>query len=149
MKVITKYVSNDNIEFLNENDCVEHERNMEIVEYIMMKLPLIPDSCNFSNGHGYIQHNESDLLNVRNEFLEFFKRYSDHKWIQQTIDGGFESHSSWAGRIIGECGYHSISKHWYRFGCIDSQFREWGQPYYAMDGNTPTGGDFVQLNEVK
>lgn len=147
MKTITKYIANDNVEFLNENNCINHERNIEIADYIMTKLPSKPDTCDFSNGHGYIQHNATTLLQVRNEFLEFFKRYSDHELIQNTIDKGFESHSSWAGRVIDDYGYHSISKHWYRFRCIDSDLREWGQPYYCYSENTPSGDDFVQLNK--
>ena len=144
MKVITKYVANDNVEFLNELDCIRHEHNILAVEKIMSQLPEKPDSCDFSNGHGYIQHNEIDLLNVRNEFLEFLNKNKPG-----TNKKDFNYYFLMMGSINSVLKYKSIGNHVYRFQCIDGQFREWGQPYYAMDGNTPTDGDFVQLNEVK
>jgi hypothetical protein len=131
MKTITKYIADDGMEFINATDCAEHEHNLGLALGIMSLLPKRPESCDFSNGNGYIQHDKDRLLSVRNDFLEFCKRYSDHKWIQETIDKGFDAHPSWAGRILSECLPRSIYKHWHRLSCIDNQFREWGQPYYA------------------
>ena len=143
MKVITKYQAFDGVEFLDSGKCEAHESNCTISDGIFSLLPATPDSCDFTNGGGYIQHVESDLLKVRNKFLEFVKRYSDHKWIQETIDNGFDVHPSYAGRIIDECTPQSISKLWYRFMCIDSNFREWGQPYYATN---PEKAECKKLN---
>ncbi len=144
MEIITKYKAHDGREFLDSDECAVHEQNCTIALGIANKLPGKPSGCDFSNGSGYIQHTRDNVLNVRNEFLEFVKRYTkDISIIQQTIDKGFDAHSSWAGRIIDECTPNSISKHWYRFMCIDAQFREWGQPYYA---DNPDKAEQVQLN---
>lgn len=133
MQTITKYKAVDGLEFLDAGECELHETNLELAQAIMKALPEKPDSCDFSNGCGYLQHDKNTLLKTRNRFLEFAKRYSDHKWIQESIDKGFEVDAGWAGRIIGECAPNSIYKHWCRFGCIDKYFREWGQPYYALN----------------
>ena len=144
MKLITKYKAFDNSEFMDEGRCIEHESNCKQADLIISKLPEKPGSCDFSNGDGYIQHDYNTILNVRNKFLEFCKRYSDHKWIQETIDKGFDVDPSWAGRIIGECAPSYISRMWYRFSCIDNNQREWGQPYYA---NNPDQAKPIRLNQ--
>lgn len=133
MEMITKYKAFDGTEYLEESKCADHESNCKIADLIMINLPLKPDGFDFSNGSGYIQHDYNNLLNVRNEFLEFCKRYTDHRWIQETIDGVFDVDPSWAGRMIGECAPNYIYKMWYRFACIDKQQKEWGQPYFATN----------------
>lgn len=135
MEAITKYKAFDGLEFNDADACAEHEANCKEADQIMSQLPAHPDTCAFSNGGGYLQHDKDLLLKVRNQFCEFAKRYTDHKWIQQTIDKGFEAHASWVDRLIGETAPRSISKHWYRFMCIDSEFREWGQPYFTKNPN--------------
>jgi hypothetical protein len=143
MEIVTKYKAFDGSEFTSEAACIQHEQNCNIAEKIMQGIPKEPDGCYFANGSGYIQHDKSKLLQTRNEFIEFCKRYSSHKWLQETIDKGWDAHSSWAGRILDECAPRSINKQWYRFSCIDSNFREWGQPYYA---NNPDQAKQVRLN---
>lgn len=142
MKTISKYVSNDGVEFLDPEKCTEHEYNFQAAAVIMSKLPERPDTCAFSNGGGFIQHDKESLLDIRNEYLEFCKIYTDHKWIQQTIDKGFDADASWAGRILDDQD-RFVSRHWYRFMCIDKSHREWGQPFYATHTD---GAEHVQLN---
>jgi len=145
MKEIAKYKSEDGEEFIIKRECLQHEANCQEIYSIMQQLPerFTDNDCSYANGMGYIQHERENILKVRNQVLEFFKRYTDHKWIQETIDKGFEADSSWAGRVIEEVAPRTIYKHWYRFGCIDSDIREWGQPYYA--NNTPKGENFFEI----
>ena len=131
MQIITKYKANDGREFTDDKKCVIHELNCECAERIMSELPSTPNSCEFKNGSGYVQHDSQELLNTRNAFLGFVMRYSDHKWIRESIEKGFDADPSWAGKIISECAPNIIYKHWARFMCIDKKFREWGQPYYS------------------
>lgn len=97
---------------------------------IINRLGSKPESCDFSNGCGYIQHKKETFLSVRNDLLELAKFYIDHKWIQEAIDRQ-TVHSSYAHRLIGELSNISLNKAWYRIHCTDSRYREWGQPYYA------------------
>ncbi len=90
MEIITKYKAFDGTEYMNEIECVEHESSCKLADLIISKLPRAIDGCDFSNGDGYIQHDYSVILSVRNEFLEFCKRYTTMHWIQETIDGGFD-----------------------------------------------------------
>lgn len=143
MKIIQKYVADDEREFTSQNECAEHEQNIELANKIMANLDKSPDSCDFKNGGGYVQHDSADLLLVRTEFLKFCQRYTDHKWIQDTIDRGYDVHPSYAGRILSECLPDYIYKHWHRFMCIDHSAREWGQPYFA---NNPDDAQHFKLN---
>ncbi len=143
METITKYKADDGREFLDAGECRTHEENCSLAENIMSEMCPRPGGTDFANGSGYIQHEPSKVLEVRAKFLEFCKRYTTHKWIQESIDKGFEAHASWAARIIGEAAPDTIYKHWHRFSCIDSSGREWGQPFYA---DHPEKAESNQLN---
>lgn len=144
METITKYKTDDGREFLDCESCVEHEANCKEAAFIIGELPERPSNngCDFENGGGYIQHDEEIFMSVKAAFLEFSKRYTDHKWIQSAIDKP-ETHSSWPARILSEAMPSSIYRHWHRFECTDKDFCEWGQPYYATHQNEAKQ---IQLN---
>lgn len=56
-----------------------------------------------------------------------------HRWFVESMDGS--KHPSWAARMIDEIGNRSLSHAWFRFYCMDEQFREFEQPYRT----TPEG----------
>lgn len=145
METITKFKAYDGVEFTNSNKCEEYEKQSREVEAIIIQLPQKPElpGGGFENGKGYLQHNEELFMKIRSELLEFAKKFTDHQWIQQSIDKGTDVHASWAGRLIDECGINALRKAWNRIMCVDSSFREWGQPYYA---NNPGKGKQVALN---
>lgn len=132
MKLVTKYVyvADDGREFSTESACADYESLCHDVSLIMTLLPEKPDlECN-----QYIQHNEPVFMLVRLRLLNLAKRYTDLRWVQESIDDP-KIHSSWAGRAIDECGIPPLNSAWGRIMCTDKLFREWNQPYYA--NNTP------------
>lgn len=133
MKKISKFVANDGSEFTSQKKCERYEAHCKEVKAVMKKLGSVPKlpNCGFANGGGYIQHDEATFMQVRTQILEIAKKFTDHKWIQETIDKGLEAHSSYAARIIDECTTRPLGAAWSRVQCVDKQFREWGQPYYA------------------
>lgn len=132
MEAITKFKAKDGIEFVSEQECVEYELLIDEVNSIMSSLPNRPDGSDFANGSGYVQHDKTILQRVRLRLLFVCQRYIDHKWIQQTINNE-NVHPSYVGRLIDEYGINPLSKAWYRFLCMDSNSREWGQPYFATN----------------
>ena len=142
MRVVTKFKATDGVEFTTESDCLAYEDACGDIDTILGMLPEKPDTCDFSNGSGYIQHSMDNFMKARNAYLEYVKIYTDHKWIQQSIDQGLDAHPSWVARI-SECFPGYIAKKWHRFQCVDNQLREWGQPYYA---NHPEDATALQLN---
>lgn len=133
MKAITKYLAEDGSEHATEDKAKERELLCAEVAEIMASLQPIPKltGCGFENGGGYIQHYPSKIDPARRAILKAAQRYTDHKWLQQTIDKPGEVHPSYAGRIIGECCPAPLYQAWHRFECMDKSLREWGQPYYA------------------
>lgn len=144
MQVTIKYKAIDGIEFNKEVECLDYEALIYRVQDIMSQLPVMPeqDNCNFSNGHGFIQHDKKLLRLVQLNLLEEIKRKINHPWIQQTIDDE-KIHHSYVGRLLGDYNINPLSKAWYRFSCIDDLGREWGQPYFA---NNPDKGEHLCLN---
>lgn len=144
MRQIVKYKADDGVEFFSMADCVQHEGNVNAAALIMSTLPKRPTSPAFSCGSGYVQHIQGELITVRNKFLEFSKVYCTHPWIDQGLedDRPCIGHTGVA-RILSESLPKSVHVHWFRFVCIDKHFREWGQPYYALN---PDKGMQVRLN---
>ena len=120
MEAVTKFKSHDGIVFDTTTQCIDHEKLVGDVNYIMGRLIERPEDIDldYSNGQGYIQQNIEVSASVRIDILELCKKYTNHKWIQQTIDNSSVD-SSWAGRIIGELNKPPLQSAWYRFSCID------------------------------
>lgn len=142
MKIISKFAAKDGVEFATECECLGYEDACSDIDQIISMLPEKPNTCEFSNGGGYIQHEMESFMKTRNAYLEYVKVYTDHKWIQQSIDMGIDAHPSWIARI-SECFPDYIAKKWYRFQCVDDQFREWGQPFYA---DNPSDAEQKRIN---
>lgn len=134
MKAITKYVADDGVEFIDEAKCREHDAL--IVEVAEVMRPLGErykhgDTCDYENGAGYVQHTTAAVADVRGRLLHIAQRFTDHKWIRQTLEKGSDAHASWAGAAIGESCPLPLREAWWRISTMDKQGREWGQPYYA------------------
>jgi hypothetical protein len=138
MKPIIKYRADDGSEHDNEAQAIERDKLCAEVAEVMGLLPAKPNDtgCRFANGHGYIQHDPATALRVRHAILTIAARLCNHELIAQAIADPVGVHASWPGRIISESCPHPVWVAWERFSCMDAQWREWGQPYYA--NNTPT-----------
>jgi len=145
METITKYKAFDGREFIDADECAKYEAVSERIINTVAQLGEQPElpGCGFANGDGYLQHEEETFMRVRNGLCEIAYEISPHRWFKETIEKGLEAHESWAGRIISEIGNRSLDKAWHRIACTDSQFREWGQPYYASH---PEQAKQVRLN---
>lgn len=143
MKTITKFQSDDGKEFDDEAKCVAHEKLCAEVVLIMASLPALPkdDGCNFSNGHGFIQHQRALFLAVRESLLHIGNRLMPHEWFSSAI-ANTSAHLSWAARLLDDIG-GPVATAWHRIYCTDSDLREWGQPYYAAH---PDKGEQICLN---
>lgn len=110
MKLITKYVANDGVEFSTESACEKHERLLIKVHEVHKLLGKRAKDvgCNFTNGSGYIQHTKEEVYKFKEATDTMYEKY------------GYRSSSP----------LNTLSN---RLACIDSNDREWGQPYYALN----------------
>ena len=139
MQAIQKYRADDGAEFKDDISCIAYEALCAEVAEIMATLPKRPsdDGCQFSNGHGYLQHNADKFLAARAALLRVGARLYPHKWFDQALADP-TVHPSWCGRLIDETSRPLVAA-WHRVMCIDAKFREWGQPYYANNPEAAHG----------
>lgn len=145
MKMVTKYKANDGAEFDNANACKKYEQLCAEIDAVMATLPRRPadKDCKFANGHGYLQHNQETFLAARAALLTIGNRLIPHKWFQQSLSNT-DIHPSWCGRLIDEVSA-PLSRAWLRISCVDKEFREWGQPYFANNPDKVPAQDMVEL----
>lgn len=103
----------------------------ERIDKIMSNLPSSVEDLNYKytsiHEVPYIQHIPSVVEETQLEFLkicgEVLKSdyYTTGKIHRQGI----------IGRYLDDCGINELSSTWHRFMCIDEEYREWQQPYYA------------------
>lgn len=147
MKKITKYKSNDGKVFDSKKECLEYELLCDQVDQVISQLDHPKSfSCNdFENGEGYIQHDPIIFLKVKKELLQLMAQKIDHHWISKAIEsiGTDRVHPSLIGRLLSDYGISPFNRYWYRIQATDSQFREWGQIYFA---NNPDKGKNFCIN---
>lgn len=134
MEIIQKFKAIDGVEFNDKEECIKYETLIDRVNSIINTLPKHPNTCEFSNGSGYLQHNETTFKNAKISLLNICKEYIDHRWVQESIDD-HNINPSYVGRLLDDYGIRPLYKAWYRIMCVDSKFREWGQLYYATNPN--------------
>lgn len=150
MQTITKYLADDGREFLNSDECLEYEKDEKEIKAINAMLPEYPaDTCAFVNGGGYIIHEEETFNKARLLLLAKAKKYAKEEYdIRDIIHA--ENHNrrmNWPYERIKQlaCPVSLINAS-HRIYCVDDQFREWGQPFYAFN---PDRAEHKQLNKKK
>lgn len=136
MKAIQKFVADDGTEFLTEHDARKHEELCQEVWSLMQRLRPVPESCDFSNGAGFVQQVPADVLSVQAGLARIAKRYFKRddvydRHFDYTINALKPTGHTFVGRLIDDGCPRPVSRAWHRIMCISEDFREWGQPYYA------------------
>lgn len=116
------------------------ERFDRIIPSIMSRLISIEEiekgDYDFSNGHGYVQHNKDVVNSVTYDLIEFAydEGYcGDEKFlsrVKEFVEQDKFRQNSIIGRYLDGTPFY---KHWYRLMCIDSLGREYGQPFFAIN----------------
>ncbi len=140
MKEIIEYQADDGTIWSTKARCLGYEALQREVDKIMSIWPehSKDDGCNFSNGGGYYQLEREKVMNTRRALLTLVKDIATTtSWVANAI-ADETVHLSWPQRIIGDYDeLRPVSRALNRVACVDDQFREWGQPYYA---NNPDKG---------
>jgi hypothetical protein len=139
MKPLQVWSAEDGARFDTEAECAKYEKLCAKVVEIMKTLRQRPDDkgCNFSNGAGFRQHEKTQFLSVQRALVQLAKPYiGNDKDFKRHIDFAMAAAKPvglcFISRLISECCPRPLDRAWNRLCCFDDQFREWGQPYYAM-----------------
>jgi hypothetical protein len=155
MKAITMYEAEDGSRFTDAGEAAKRDGILEAVAAVMAPLGVVPehDGCDFENGHGYYQHDPGTIRSVRLALYELSKeklrwwtdgQIENHGMTHERL--ALEVHPSWHLRMLdGSC--RPLEKAWTRIYRIDSQGREWGQPYFA--DNTPSGDKLFRRDDLQ
>lgn len=119
----------------------------QIVDLLMDKLPPSTEKVLMNQSYGYkstpyIQHIPEEVEQVQKEFLELCSQVLDNDFYSK----GKVHRQGIVGRYLDDCGINELSRAWHRFMCIDEEYKEWTQPYYANLGNTKAKEDMVCIN---
>jgi hypothetical protein len=132
-----KYVAEDGTEFDTEFMALEHEALLSKIKSIECLLGGKQNQKVVDN-EGYYQHTKSNVERAWEMVIELSRPYFEG------FDNVFNAKAKdihpmgIGGRIIDDRGNRALNKLWWRFGCIDSEFKEWNQPYYALNKGTGT-----------
>lgn len=114
------------------------ERYNQVFERIMSQLPpqiddftVDSEHYTFSSGDYYIQHIPQIVDKAQREFLDLCYEVTGNKvYLSENVH-----RQGIIGRYLDDSGNSKLYKTWYRFMCIDEYYREWGQPYFAINQN--------------
>lgn len=145
---VSKWKSPDGVEFSSPEECAKYEQTLDAVGSALRLLGKRPDGCDFTNGSGWIQHSKEEVEAVRHRLVEI-SRPRLQWWFDDCKERhGHEpvnAHPSWFARVL-DGSVPCLERGWYRLMCIDSEFKEWGQPFYAMNPNDRPK-DAVQIDK--
>lgn len=147
MQTITKYRALDGSEWNTAADCIARDNLVAEVKLAMSVLKPTPTDMNWG---GYVQQKPVDVRYCKEKLYEIANQEGIlRSWIdRQKNEYGKtdkdlieDTHPSWFGRML-DGGHRPLANAYSRLCCIDSEFREWEQPYYA---NNPGEGKLVQV----
>ena len=125
MKKIEKYVTKDGAEFDTEEEASHREYLLDEKNRINSILPDHPDTSDFANGHGYIQHYRKNVIRARNMLYEMAIEISPSLSKYDIKDYGFLRTLDDGNNILLPLYYRIVS-------CMDEDtWREYGQPYFV------------------
>ena len=137
MKEIIMYKSLYGEIFKDKNACLAQDELYEKCKVIGSKLGPLPkdEGCDFSNGKGFLRHSTAIQLRLVREI-------EDLALSMKIVE---DSKLNFLGRILSDSSEYGPLRDLYsRLQCIDSQGREWGQMYFAINENK---GEQVEYKE--
>jgi hypothetical protein len=137
MKEIKRYVADDGTEFIDATACRMHEAYVEHIGIATRGLPARPENIEFTNGRGYVQHEPEALL--QSAWRAVCRIAASHHG-PDFADAPFRSQrvirTLWEATPAEFAFVHRIT-------CLDEQYREWGQPFFALN---PDNAESICLN---
>ncbi len=143
MKQVIRWQSEDGAIWRYKREAVARDSLIKSVAWFEKLLPPVKDTaCKFANGGGFVQRDASVVEEAKERLLGLTERKI--KWWfdeqREKFNTDFKNvDPSWFLRML-EGSAPPIERAWSRLMCIDKQYREWGQPYYALN---PTEGKQV------
>jgi hypothetical protein len=132
MKSITLYQAVDGSNWPTPLAALERDALCSHVDAAMELLRPRPSDPGFSNGDSFVQQESGPWLAAKQRIVDLAFAVTGHGVFAGIAE---EIHPrSIAGRILDDTG-GPLAQAWWRFSCIDDQYREWGQPWFVEHPN--------------
>lgn len=132
MKAITLYQAVDGSNWPTPREALQRDALCSHVDEAMKLLRPRPSDVGFSNGDSFVQQEEGPWLAAKQRIVDLAYAVTGDAVFTNIAE---DIHPrGLAGRILDDTG-GPLAKAWWRFSCIDSQHREWGQPYFVNHPN--------------
>jgi hypothetical protein len=136
MKIVTRYKADDGTEYVDEASALARDEVIRQVDSVMSLLAPVPTELNWE---GYIQQDEAVVRAVRERLYALVDQRGVLQWWldKQRAMGSTNghlihvTHPSYFCRML-DGGHQPLDIAYTRLWCIDKQFREWNQPYFAQ-----------------
>jgi hypothetical protein len=126
------YRTADGRQFDSEQEAADHEAFVAKIPLATASLGPRPEAV--EDGKGWVQHSEAAYRAAHRATIQLARPlFKGFKNLENASDD--EIHPlGYAGRVVDDSGSPLWSTAWFRLSCIDSQFREHQQPYFAIHG---------------
>jgi hypothetical protein len=133
MEQVTKFKAVDGKLFDTEHECCKYELMLSSIDLAMSLLCPRPDDSNFINGEGYVQQEKEKVETAMREIVKISGiDLKDFDSIGNFNENPFSYRDSAIGMTFNEITATTVYyREWYRFMCMDNDYREWGEPYYS------------------
>lgn len=133
MKEVVRYQSDDGKIFDTAEAAIKQDAKAVSIKgaYKLLRPTPKNDGCDFTNGGGYVQQDALKVQEFKRQIMLLGARH--HEKMAEWAKNPIEVHpQSIVGRILSDCD-SDLYDAWHRVMCMDDKFREWGQPYYAIN----------------
>jgi hypothetical protein len=132
---ITIYEAHDGTRFDTLERATQHEQLIAVVADAMAPLPDPPDGEFGNERRGYWPHDPDAVTAAKVRLVELAAALNvGQGWFKEHLHEAADIHpSSYAGRVMSECGPAPLDRAWRRLSRIDDRGREWEQPYFALN----------------
>lgn len=133
MKSVVRFQAADGTEFGDESACAAYETLCTRVERIMARLPKVEVS-----GEDFVQLDGPTVIGVQHDLVLLYEGLRTDMADEHTEfarNAAVPVGMSLIGRYIDDGGPTPLRRAWGRIQRIDNQFREYEQPYYAIQAN--------------
>jgi|HubBroStandDraft_3_1064219.scaffolds.fasta_scaffold267348_2 hypothetical protein len=135
MKAVTRFEALDGTIFDDKNKCVEYEALCQEIADLIAGWPEQE-----IRGSGFVQQDKDTVLKIQRGMAIIFERihWKDHhtEWAREAAR---PAGLSLIGRYVDDAGLTPERRVWNRLARLDARFREYEQPYYAIQADKLMG----------
>lgn len=131
MKAIQKYQAFDGVELADADKCLDYEALCLEIHALMTPWADVTIA-----GAEFVQQDKYVIIPIQRAMVDIFERlhWKDHhtEWARNAdIPAGM----SLIGRYVDDSGFNPERRVWGRIQRLDQNFREYEQPYYAIQAD--------------